>query len=278
MAHDRLLMKRFSILLALVASIVSRGALASHAQEPVVIEFPELGPTLLELATGKKVVPTLMYQLPDNFEEGKEYPVFVFLSGGTGGGQKSGGLQRARTITGGRDFIAVSLPNYRNTTALDSDALFEDLLIGVDDYPAIEKAYTVMFAKFFATVPQARKSGNVMGGFSNGAHITSVLLSCQDPTTLKHFSNFIFADGGIWLSGLQRQSMKKCRFLGLYGDTDTYWTRPVIIQQFQTMKATADAQKIDFELIVMEGTGHRFPAEYDDQVWRWIQHGFSEAE
>ena len=131
-----------------------------------------------------------------------------------------------------------------------------------------------MFAEFFKTVPEAQATGNVMGGFSNGAHTTSVLLSCMDETTLEHFSHFIFADGGVWLSGLLRMPMKQCRFLGLYGDTDTYWTRPVIIQQFKNMKATADALKIDFELIVMEGIGHSFPPSYNSQVHDWILKGF----
>lgn len=242
------------------------------------LEFPDLGPSLVELSTGEKSVPTLLYQLPDNFEPGGEFPVFVFLAGGTGAGQRSGGLGRARAIVGPNHFITVSLPLYRNTDALDPEAAFNDLLIGVDDYPPMAKAYTEMLSKFFDTVPEARETGNVMGGFSNGAHTASVLLSCQDPPTLKHFSHFIFADGGVWLSGLLRQSMKDCRFLGLYGDTDTYWTRPVIIQQFMTMKAIADAQKIDFELITMEGVGHKFPAEYNDRVRKWIFAGYPELE
>ena len=250
-------------------------AIAEEPKSILEIKFPDLRPTLLELSTGKKVVPTLLYQLPDNFEPGREYPVFVFLTGGTGSGQKTGGLGRARAITGGKNFIAVSLPLYRNTATLEKDALFNDLLIGVDDYPAISKSYSTMFAKFFETVPGAKKTGNVMGGFSNGAHTASVLLSCQDETTLKHFSHFIFADGGIWLSGLQRLPMKQCRFLGLYGDdTDSFWTRPLIIQQFKNIKATAEPLKIDFELIVMEGVGHKFPSVYNSDVFDWLLRGF----
>lgn len=264
---------------SLITSIIALAltpVVAEQAQPIVEIEFPDLGPSLLELATGKTQTPTLLYQLPDNFEKEKTYPVFVFLAGGSGGGQKSGGLDCARAITGGKDFIAVSLPLYRDTKELIKEAVFDDLLIGTDDYPAISKAYSAMFETFFEEVPQARKTGNIMGGFSNGAHTTSVLLSCQDKSTLDHFSHFIFADGGVWLSGLLREPMKKCRFLGLYGDTDKAWTRPVMIQQFKNMKAIADAQKIDFELIVMKGIGHSFPAQYNGQVRDWILKGLEE--
>ncbi|MDF1861205.1 MAG: hypothetical protein P1U87_13395 [Verrucomicrobiales bacterium] len=261
------------ILVLFLNTVAAEDALPIHE-----LKFPDLGPTLVELSTGEKSTPTLLYQLPDNFDPDREFPVIVFLAGGTGAGQRSGGLGRARAIVGRNHFITVSLPLYRNTAALDPEATFDDLLIGVDDYPPIANAYAKMFAKFFETVPQARKTGNVMGGFSNGAHTTSVLLSCQDGPTLKHFSHFIFADGGVWLSGLLRQSIRDRRFLGLYGDTDTYWTRPVIIQQFQTMKATADAQKIDFELITMEGVGHKFPAEYNERVRKWIFGGFPDLE
>lgn len=262
-----------SFLFLFPAPVLAEDALPVHE-----IEFPNLGPTLVELSTGERSVPTLLYQLPENFEPNKKFPVIVFLTGGTGSGQRSGGLGRARALVGRNHFIAVSLPLYRNTGALDPEAAFNDLLIGTDDYPVIEKAYSEMLAKFFDTVPQAMKTGNVMGGFSNGAHTTSVLLSCQDKPTLRHFSHFIFADGGVWLSGLLRQSMKDRRFLGLYGDTDSSWTRPVIIQQFLNMKAAADAQKIDFELIVMEGVGHKFPAEYNVRVKEWIFAGFPELE
>lgn len=243
------------------------GAEESPVQE---LPFPELRPTLVELATGEEQVPKLLYQLPDNFVPGKKHPVFVFLAGGTGKGQKGGGLDRARAITEGKDYIAVSLPLYRHTTKLDEEALFGDLLIGVDDYPAIRAAYHPMLQKFFETVPEAQRSGNVMGGFSNGAHTTSVLLSCQDSFVLDHFSQFIFADGGVWLSGLQRQRMKSCRFLGLYGDTADYWTRPVIMRQFLSMREKADALDIEFELVAMEGIGHSFPKEYNSTVRDWL--------
>lgn len=242
------------------------------------LAFPDLGPTLLELATGEEQVPRLLYQLPDNLEPGETAPVFVFLAGGAGKAQESGGLGRARAITGGKDYIAVSLPLYRDTDALDPEAPFNDLLIGVDDYPAIRRAYVPMLEKFFETVPEARRTGNVMGGFSNGAHTTSVLLSCQDAFTLEHFSQFLFADGGVWMSGLLRRPMRGRRFLGFYGDTSDAWTRPVIIKQFEAMKATADAMKIDFELVVMEGKGHSFPAEYNERVREWLAAGREKPE
>ena len=58
------------------------------------LAFPELGPTLLELATGEAQVPKLLYQMPEGWSEGETYPVFVFLAGGTGKGQREGGLGR----------------------------------------------------------------------------------------------------------------------------------------------------------------------------------------
>ena len=261
------------LLLSLSFSLSSRGEVPSQreAGQTNEIVFPDIGPTLLTLATGKESPTKLLYRLPDNFSPEKKYPVFVFLAGGTGGGMEKGGLGRAVAITDGKDYIAVTLPLFRKTEALDEKELFGGLLIGVDDFPVISEAYGTMLTTFFTTVPQARKTGNIMGGFSNGAHTTAFLVSGQDEVVLKHFQHFILADGGIWMSSLQRLRMKECTFLGLYGDTDTYWTRPVIMQQFKNMKLTADAVGVDFELIVMKGQGHKFPAEYNEQVWDWMQ-------
>ena len=259
------------IFLILIFTIAVTFSIAEDEPKVYTLEFDDLGPTLLELNSGEKQVPTLMYQLPMNFSADKQYPVFVFIAGGDARNQKGGGLGRGVRIVGGKDYIVVTLPLYRNTKKLKKEAIFGDLLIGADDYPAIKRAYQPMLNKFFETVPQARKTGNVMGGFSNGAHTTGVLISCQDEVTLKHFSQFVLVDGGIWMSGLLRENIKKCRFLGLYGDTDEYWTRPVLIQQFKNMKAVADAQKIDFELVVMKGIGHRFPGEYDEAIREWLQ-------
>ena len=234
------------------------------------LKFPDIGPTLFTLATGEARDCTLIYRLPDNFAPEKSFPVFVFLTGGDGRGMVSSGLGRAQRITQGKDYIAVSLPLFRRGPVLDEDELFGGVLIGMDDFETISDAYAKMLARFFEVVPNARKTGNVMGGFSNGAHTTAVLVSGQDETVLKHFQHFILADGGIWLSNLQRKALRSRRFLGLYGDTDSYWTRPVIMQQFKTMKATADAVQVDFELVVMKGIGHQFPADYDAVVREWI--------
>ena len=62
------------------------------------LAFPDIGPTLFTLATGEERECTLMYRLPDNYDPEKEFPVFVFLTGGNGGGMKSAGLGRAHIM------------------------------------------------------------------------------------------------------------------------------------------------------------------------------------
>jgi len=259
------------ILLALPTASLSKDESAQVPGKTYELVFPEIFPTLFTLATGEERVAKLLYRLPDNFSPEKKYPVFVFLTGGTGEGMENGGLGRAVKITGGKDYITATLPLFRRGEELEKEELFEGLLIGVDDYPVISKSYRTMLNRFFEAVPNAQRTGNFMGGFSNGAHTTASLVSGQDETVLKHFQHFILADGGIWMSNLQRHRMKDCSFLGLYGDTDNYWTRPVIMQQFQTMKMTADALEVSFELIEMKGVGHKFPAEYDDDVLGWMK-------
>lgn len=259
------------ILLTLPSASHSEDESAQVPGKTYDLVFPEIGPTLFTLATGEERVANLLYRLPDNFSPEKKYPVFVFLTGGAGGGMEKKGLGRAVSITGGKDFITATLPLFRRGGELEKEELFGGLLIGGDDYPVISKAYHTMLNQFFETVPNAQRTGNFMGGFSNGAHTTAFLVSGQDETVLKHFQHFILADGGIWMSSLQRHRMKDCTFLGLYGDTDKYWTRPVIMQQFQTIKMTADALDVSFELIVMKGVGHQFPPEYDDEVLGWMK-------
>ncbi len=268
-------MKRlFSFLLIWILFVtlsIAEEKLEQKSGETLELVFPEIVPTLFTQATGEERVPNLLYRLPDNFSADKKYPVFVFLTGGTGSGMEKGGLGRAVQITGGKDYITATLPLFRRGNEVEKDELFGGVLIGVDDFPVISKAYGAMLTKFFKEVPNAQTTGNFMGGFSNGAHTTAFLVSGQDETVLKHFQHFILADGGIWMSSLHRYRMKECSFLGLYGDTDKYWTRPVIIQQFKTMKMTADALDVSFELIEMKGFGHKFPAEFDDDVLAWMK-------
>jgi hypothetical protein len=259
-----------SLLLCPFASLAEENPTGKSGKTHELV-FPEIGPTLFTLSTGKENAAKLLYRLPDNFSPEKKYPVFVFLTGGTGDGMEKKGLGRAVSITGGNDYITATLPLFRRGDQLNEEELFGGLLIGVDDFPVISQAYGVMLKRFFEAVPNAKKTGNFMGGFSNGAHTTAFLVSGQDETVLKHFQHFILADGGIWMSSLQRHRMKACSFLGLYGDTDKYWTRPVIMQQFKTMKMTADALEVSFELIEMKGVGHQFPAQYDSDVLEWMK-------
>lgn len=265
----KLLFSFFAFLFA--CSTFAEDSVVTAADQTFELDFPSLAPTLYTLATGEDQVPKLLYRLPDNFAAEKMFPVFVFLAGGNGGGMKGGGLNRAVGITGGNDYIAVTLPLFRRADALDQGELFGGLLIGVDDFPTVSKAYGRMLSGFFEAVPNAKKSGNFMGGFSNGAHTTGLLVSGGDETVLRHFQHFIFVDGGIWFSGLQRQRLKSCSFLGLYGDSGDSPTRPIIMRQFETMKMTADAWDRRFDLVVMEGVGHKFPSEYDDEILEWMK-------
>lgn len=232
-------------------------------------EFPELPKTL----AGR--VPGITVRLPDNYEAGKTFPLFVFLPGGTGG--NGANLDRQLEIAGKKEWIVGSFPLFGKEG--------EGIYVGFDCYPKIKTAYEAFLRKIRETIPNVDWERSVMGGSSNGAHTIAALLSAMDAATLEHFKGFFLIDGGQdWtLSGLGRfggafggRSRSGYRFLLIFaGGTPEQpkWSRKQTRNRVESFREHAEHWKIkDFEVVIYPNKEHGFHQEYHPIIAKWLAH------
>jgi len=246
------------------------------------LEFPDLPATYFAQQTQKETVPMLSAQLPENYAADKTFPLFVFIDGGNGGA--GGNASFARRIVGPRDFIAVNLPLFKDAQAkpptLPDVPMNLGGLINSNDATVLSSSYRVMLEKLAQTIPNIATERSTMGGFSNGAHATSVMVAAKDEFILRHFSGFVLLEGGIGFAlnptVLQDAAMKGHRFILLLGDTQkdplqqglrTMFLGPKI----QELEKQAKEAQIDLTSVIMRGYGHEQPPEYLKQIGIWTR-------
>ena len=275
--------------ITLVVSLILASTAALHADpaklEPsaeLTLEFPDLPATYYEQKTGKKTVPLLSAQLPENYAADQAFPLFVFIEGGNGGAGSNASF--ARRIIGARDFIAVNLPLFNNAEAkpptLRGVSAKRGSMINSNDAAVLSSSYRVMLEKLARTIPNIATVRSTLGGFSNGAHATSVLAAAKDDYILGHFTAFFLLEGGVGFalnpSALRAPALRGHRFIVLFGDTDkdpkqqiqrTLVAGPII----QLICQQAHAAGLDLTHIVMRGHGHEQPAEYLKVIGAWTR-------
>jgi hypothetical protein len=99
-----------------------------------------------------------------------------------------------------------------------------------------------------------------MGGFSNGAHATAILLNRPNAEILRYFNKFVFVEGGLGLSNYEVLKGKPAVFM--QGETGPDWIRPIY------HKAKDEGSLASF--ILMEGYGHEFPKQYKEILKNWL--------
>ncbi len=231
-------------------------------------KFPNLPETLLTKAEGQAVVPTMTVRLPDTFDPSQPQPLFVFIRGANGGDGTH--LDRALNITGGRDYIAVNLPLFKQN--FDPNQKMA-LLLGAEDAPLASSAYATMLTKLYETVPKIDFKRSVFGGFSNGAHITSFMLNIRAACLYNRFRNFLLLEGGLHLSGLQYAWLKDVKILLLVGsgsEKSEPW-RGAMLKLSEALVDLAAYYEVDLKRILMEDTGHAFPDRYIPAVRDWMK-------
>ena len=246
------------------------------------LEFPELPATFFEQKTGKQTVPLLSAQLPENYVADKTFPLFVFIDGGNGG--PGGNASFARRIIGPRDFIAVNLPLFKDAKAkaptLPGLSFNLGDVINSNDVTVLGSSYRVMLEKLAQTIPNIARERSTMGGFSNGAHATSVLVAARDEYILKQFTAFVLLEGGIGLvlnpAVLRDTAIKGHRFIVLFGDQDKDPKQQalrslLLCPILQLVKQNATAAKLDLIHVTMHGYGHEQPAAYLDMIGAWAR-------
>jgi hypothetical protein len=124
------------------------------------------------------------------------FPLVVYLAGGSGGAITRQQLAYVRKLTGDEDCVATIMPLFKRTH--DAEELGGVDNIGAyDDYPLMARCYRTMLRTLFTAIPNIDPECSAFGGFSNGAHVTEMLVSAVDPFILKHFGGFYLLDGGV---------------------------------------------------------------------------------
>jgi predicted esterase len=255
--------------LALVLTVWACGAEAGKLEPNAILrfEFPNLPDTLAMMVSGQSRPVEFKAQLPENYSRDGRFPLCVYLGGGDGG--RGDDLGTARAIAGPRDFVCVNLPLFKRAYNTNYG-----VMISLDDFQTVSEAYRVMLKKLLKAVPNISPERSALGGFSNGAHTTALLIAGRDEFILRHFQAFYFAEGGVFLAAnaLNKKVVKQCRFLFLRGDyldsapgAEGYRLRNQAIEQI------AKAENLDFTTVVMRNTGHEFPPKYRAIAGQWIR-------
>ncbi len=233
--------------------------------------FPELPETLYSRHSDDRVPPSMAVQLPADYRRGKAFPLFVFLEGGRGAPGDRSGLARVRRICGARGHIAVTLPLFKKE--LDSEEIHGGLLIGAcDDLPLISRCYRKMLGKLKSALPDIDWQRSALGGFSNGAHSTAMLLCAVDRFILSHFGSFYLIEGGLYLSSLHKRRLREKNILFMYGGapSDSAGSRRRRLRMIKAICAAVFARNPMVTVLEMKGVGHRFAPRHMPMVRKWL--------
>ena len=233
------------------------------------ILFPKenLPPTLYTMMTGTETPPCLTIRLPDDYDPCKSFPLLVYVPGFHGG--PKGNIGNAQTIAGPRGWLVATLPLFKKS--VDANEPMGGLIVSLQDYPAISKAYDIMLGRIFEMVPNIDREKSAMVGFSNGALTIAVMVSSHDEFILTHFKNFCLVDHGMFhLSDLHKKFAKDCRYLILVGDKEDMG-RDLKIRGSRLQEDEWKLLGVNLSSYVMKDTGHEFQDRHMLLVGKWLR-------
>jgi predicted esterase len=221
------------------------------------ISFPTMPRTLADMLENNGVKPMMTVFLPTNYDVNRKHPLLIFLNGGSGG--TGGNVGIARKLCEEKDFVCVGLPLFKET--LNPSANGGGMYIGEDDCKFAWPLYRTMLAKLEELVPNIDPAHRILGGFSNGAHVTAGLIDQSDGEVVHRFSAFFFVAGG---GRLQRYDLLKGKLcLMLYPGP-----KGPRLQQICDEAAAAGAKATFHE---MKNVGHAFPESEYPAVREWLR-------
>ena len=259
------------LILALAAPGVAIADNGSALQPGKLIEIPfgesELPPTLHALMRGVAYTPVLTVRLPDEYTPAKNFPLLVYVPGNDG--NANGNMHNATTIAGPEGWIAATVPLFKHS--IDRSEPVGGVIVSLEDYPVLSKAYATMLGRLFERVPNIDRERSAMVGFSNGAITIGVLVSSHDEFILTHFRNFCMVDNGMFhLADLHKSRARDSRFLMLVGDKEDFG-RELRLRQCRLQQDAWRLLNVNVTCRILENTGHEFLAPQMAVVTDWLR-------
>ncbi|WP_442887301.1 hypothetical protein [Congregicoccus parvus] len=229
------------------------------------IEFPEVGLTLDTMAGWGQGPAYATVHLPDDYSASGSYPVLLFLGGSTGGDGRGVSETRRIAAAAGGGFVSVNLPIFLHEVpplAPDFSNRWTRLDIDDDDSERLWAAYRVMLERIHAIVPNIDRQRSVMGGFSNGAHATAILLNREPAEIRQWFGRFFFYEGGERFTRMA--SLEGAPIAIVQGmNQPNHWQRPLHVRAVEA--------GVRVEWIELEGVGHEFTNAGVAKLGDWIR-------
>jgi predicted peptidase len=176
-------------------------AAADAAAPPLVpgakftVKFPELPPTLFDLWNRQTIAPAMTVFLPRNYDPQRKHPLLIFLNGWDGGDAANPSV--ARALSEEQDFVCVVLPLWKESIDPAAPANTPPVIIIRDvDGKFAWPCYKTMLARLDELVRNIDPARRVIGGFSNGAHMTGELIDQSEGEAAQYFSAFFTVEGG----------------------------------------------------------------------------------
>ena len=173
--------------------------------------------------------------LPSNYDPGRKHPLLIFLNGGSGG--SGGSVSVARKLCEEKDFVCLGVPLFKQKVDPPPSDRSEQLFIRGPDCKFAWPLYRRMLAKLDELVPNIDSAHRILGGLSNGGHVTAGLIDESDGEVVRLFSAFFFVQGG---GRLKRYDLLKGKVvLMVYGSEKS---RPRVQQICDAAKAAGQSQ------------------------------------
>jgi predicted esterase len=119
-----------------------------------------------------------------------------------------------------------------------------------------------MLDRVFSEVPNVDTSRAFLGGMSNGAHATALLLNGRFDEITALFRGFFLIEGGQFLE--PRPRLAHVPFLLMQGELQDKLDLPDLAERLKEVGAGV-------EFHWMKGVGHSFPEPEHATVRRWIE-------
>jgi peroxiredoxin Q/BCP len=225
------------------------------------VKFSDMPPTLFDLLNKQSLEAAMTVFLPRNYDPQRKHPLLIFLNGGDGGKGDNPGVGRA--LSEEQDFVCVSMPLFKKDIDPADPANTAPLIVIRDqDGRFAWPLYRTMLAKLDEIVPNIDPAHRIIGGFSNGAHMTGELIDQSDGEIARRFSAFLLVEGG---GRTQRYDLIKGKpFLMVSSSAKS---RP----RAQEICDAAKAAGAEATLVSVDVGKHDFPLSAYPAVRQWLR-------